>query len=320
MTSTGITTLRIGGLTPARLTVGVISAGRVGAALGAALERAGHVVVACSARSEASRFRVQEFLPDSEILAPVEVAGIAELLILAVPDSQLVGLITELANAGAVRPGAIVVHTSGANGVGILDPLMGLSATRATGSPIGIAIHPAMTFSGGVQDVERLSGTCFGITARDDIGSAVAQSLVLEIGGEPFFVAEQNRILYHAALAHGSNHLVTLVSDALDVLRESLAHSNVSPVPGLGASENSLAERIFAPLLNAALDNCLQNGQQALTGPVARGDATAVAQHLSVLADFDQRIAQGYRALSLRSAQRVGAHQNLLDVLELTND
>ncbi len=48
----------------------------------------------------------------------------------------------------------------------------------------------------------------------DDIGYAIAQSLVLEIGGEPVRVREENRALYHAALAHGSNHLVTLVVDA----------------------------------------------------------------------------------------------------------
>ena len=43
------------GLRPARLTVGIISAGRVGTALGVALERVQHVVVSCSAISRASR-------------------------------------------------------------------------------------------------------------------------------------------------------------------------------------------------------------------------------------------------------------------------
>ena len=42
-----------------------------------------------------------------------------------------------------------------------------------------------------------------GITAADEIGYAIAQSLVLEIGGEPFGVREEARTLYHAALAHG---------------------------------------------------------------------------------------------------------------------
>ena len=56
------------GLRPARLSVGIISAGRVGTALGVALERADHVVVACSAISQASRQRAQRRLPDTAVL------------------------------------------------------------------------------------------------------------------------------------------------------------------------------------------------------------------------------------------------------------
>lgn len=57
------------GLRPARLTVGVVSAGKVGAALGAALERAEHVVAGCSAVSRASRARAARWLPDTPVLA-----------------------------------------------------------------------------------------------------------------------------------------------------------------------------------------------------------------------------------------------------------
>ncbi len=111
------------GLRPARLKVGIVSGGRVGTALGAALERAEHVVVACSAISAASRRLVERRLPDTPVLPVPDVADSAELLLLTVPDSELAGLIGGLAATGAVRPGTIVVHTSGANGVGILAPL-----------------------------------------------------------------------------------------------------------------------------------------------------------------------------------------------------
>ena len=85
------------GLRPARLKVGIISAGRVGTALGVALERADHVVVACSAISHASRQRSARRLPDTPVLAPPDVAAGAELLLLAVPDSELAGLVSGLA-------------------------------------------------------------------------------------------------------------------------------------------------------------------------------------------------------------------------------
>ncbi|MGV9610738.1 Rossmann-like and DUF2520 domain-containing protein [Nocardia xishanensis] len=294
---------------PARLTVGIVSAGRVGSALGAALERAGHVVFGVSAISDASKHRARLRLPDSEILPVEEVAARSELLLLAVPDAELAGLTRGLASAGAVRRGTIVAHTSGANGVGVLAPLAEIGA-------LPLAIHPAMTFTGHDEDISRLGNACFGITAADDIGYAIAQSLVIEMGGEPVRVSEENRALYHAALAHGSNHLVTVVLDAVDALREALSGPGLLGQQIVDDQPNGLAERLLAPLASAALDNALRRGQAALTGPVARGDAEAVAAHLDAMAAVDDRLAAGYRAMSLRTAERAKTNPDLIELLE----
>src|SRR6201991_4319154 len=241
------------GLRPARLKVGIISAGRVGTALGVALERADHVVVSCSAISHASRERARRRLPDTPVATPPDVASGAELLLLAVPDSELAGLVSGLAATSAVRPGTIVVHTSGANGVGILAPL--------TPHCIPLAIHPAMTFTGSDEDVSRLPDTCFGITAADEVGYAIAQSLVLEMGGEPFCVREDARVLYHAALAHAGNHIVAVLADALDALRSALRGSELLGQQLVDDQPGGLAERVIGPLARAALENTLQRGQ-----------------------------------------------------------
>ena len=296
------------GLRPARLKVGIISAGRVGTALGVALERAEHVVVACSAISAASRRLAARRLPDTPVLSVPDVADSAELLLLAVPDSELRGLVNGLAATGAVRRGTIVVHTSGANGVGILAPLTEHGC-------VPLAIHPAMTFTGADEDVARLAETCFGVTAADEIGDAIGQSLVLEIGGEPFRVREDSRTLYHAALAHGSNHIVTLVADAVTALRSALAGQGLLGQETVGEAPGGLAERVIGPLARAALENALQRGRAALTGPVARGDAAAVAAHLAALNDVDPQLAQAYCADSLRTAQRAHAPEEVCDVL-----
>ena len=288
------------GLRPARLKVGIISAGRVGTALGVALERVDHVVVACSAVSDASRQRAERWLPDTPIASAPDVAGSAELLLLAVPDTELAGLVSGLAATSAVRPGTIVAHTSGPNGIGVLAPLTDC---------IPLAIYPAMTFTGSDEDTARLADTCFGITAADDVGYAVAQSLVLEIGGEPFRIAEDARQLYHAALAHAGNHIVTVIADALDALRAAL--------PGeLGLDDpDGIAERVIGPLARAALENTLERGQAALTGPVARGDAVTVASHLAALAAVAPGLTQAYRDNALRTAQRVHAPDAVFEVL-----
>ena len=296
------------GLRPARLSVGIVSAGRVGTALGYALERVGHVVVACSAISEASRLRAQRRLPDSSVLPVPEVAQRAELLLLTVPDAELATLVSGLAATGAVRPGTIVVHASGANGVAILAPLTEQGC-------VPLAIHPAMTFTGSDEDLARLPDACFGITAADEIGYAIGQSLVLEIGGEPFRVPEHARTQYHAALAHASNHLVTLVLDAVDALRAALRGEELLGQELVGDAPGGLAERAVGPLARAALENALQRGQAALTGPVARGDAAAVGAHLNALRALDPQLAQAYRADSLRTAQRAHAPADVFAVL-----
>lgn len=296
------------GLRPARLTIGVISAGRVGTALGAALERSDHVVAACSAVSAASRRRAQRWLPDTAVLPVDEVPTRAELLLLAVPDAELAALVKGLAATGAVRANTIVAHTSGANGVAVLAPLTEQGC-------LPLAIHPAMTFADTDDDVDRLRGTCFGITAADEIGYAIAQSLVLEIGGEPVRVREDARTLYHAALAHSANHLVTVVLDAVEALRAALWGQELLGQQLIDDAPGGVAERIIAPLARAALDNALQRGQAALTGPVARGDAEAVARHLQALTEADPEVAQAYRANALRTARRAHAPQEVLDVL-----
>jgi predicted short-subunit dehydrogenase-like oxidoreductase (DUF2520 family) len=296
------------GLRPARLKVGIISAGRVGTALGQALERADHVVVACSAISQPSRQRARHRLPDTPISPVPDVAAGAELLLLAVPDTELAALVSGLAQTGAVRPGTIVAHTSGVNGVGVLTPLSRQGCTP-------LAIHPAMTFVGSDEDVARLPDTCFGITAADEVGYAIAQSLVLEMGGEPFRVREDARTLYHAALAHAANHLVTVLADALEALRAALRGQELLGQELVGDQPGGIAERILGPLARAALENTLQRGQAALTGPVARGDAAAVADHLSALAEVDPRLAQAYRVNALRTAQRARAADDVFQVL-----
>ena len=168
---------------PARLSVGVVGAGRVGVVLAAALARAGHRVVAVSAVSDASRRRADEMLPGTPVLPPPEVIAAAELVLLTVPDDVLPGLVDGLAAAGDVRTGQLLVHTSGRYGAGVLDP-----ATRRGALPL--ALHPAMTFTGRREDLARLAGACFGITAPDPL-RPIGEALVVEMGGDPQWVEEE---------------------------------------------------------------------------------------------------------------------------------
>ncbi len=290
---------------PARLRVGIIGAGRVGAVLGAALSAAGHDVVAASGLSAASAERAARLLPDVPLLPADQVVAAADLVVLAVPDDTLPGLVAGLAETGAWRAGQLAFHTSGAHGLAVLAP-----AERAGVLPL--ALHPAMTFTGAPEDADRLAGAPFGVTSHPSY-RPVAETLVLEMGGEPFFVAEGDRTLYHAALVTGANHLVTLVAEAADLLRTA------------GVSEPA---RILAPLLTAALDNGLRRGDRGLTGPVSRGDVGTVGRHLETLGQRAPESVAAYVAMARRTTERALAagrlkkHEGapLLDLLAATRD
>jgi predicted short-subunit dehydrogenase-like oxidoreductase (DUF2520 family) len=265
------------------LSIGVIGAGRVGAVLTAALHQAGHPVAAVAGESDASRTRIETLLPSAHIDKPTAVAKAADLLLLTVPDDALDNVVKMLVASGAIRSGQYVVHTSGRHGLDVLQPAIEIGAH-------GIAMHPAMTFTGTDVDLARLAGCVFGVTS----GVAerpVAEELVAELGGRVVWIDEANRPLYHAALAHGANHLVTLVSQAMDVLR---AAGSTDPAGTL------------RPLLTAALANALDYGDAALTGPIVRGDVETVRLHLRSLTAAGQPRAtlESYVAMARATANR----------------
>src|ERR1700753_4460594 len=241
---------------PARLKVGIIGPGRVGAARGVALPRAGHEVVAVAAVPDTSVQRAREHFPEAPLAEPAGVVEAADLVLLTVPDDALAGLISGLVNLGAPVQGRLLAHTSGRYGISVLEP-----ATRQGALPL--ALHPVMTFTGRSDDLQRMRGISYGVTTLDQL-RPVAEVLVIEMDGEPVFIAEERRDLYHAALASAGHHLVTLVTEACDLLQAA------------GAANPA---RMLSPLLYAALDNALRLGDAGPTRPGARGGGGPGAGH-----------------------------------------
>ena len=262
----------------------------MGAVLGAALRRAGHDVRGVSAVSDLSRLRAEALLPGVPVVSPTQAAEGADLVLLAVPDDVLPALVAGLAEVGAIHAGQFVAHPSGRYGVDVLAPAWRVGA-------IPLAMHPVMTFTGTSVDLARLEDCPFGVTSPD-AARPVAEALVVEMGGEPVWVPEEARGLYHAGIAFGANYLMTLVATSLDLLADA------------GIDE---PRRLVAPLLSASLDNALRHGDSALTGPVARGDAQTVALHLDRIAAVSPLAADAYRALARLTADRAVA-AGLIDV------
>jgi predicted short-subunit dehydrogenase-like oxidoreductase (DUF2520 family) len=280
---------------PARATgtrIGVVGAGRVGAVLAAALRAAGHQVVAVAGDSDASRTRAETLLPGVPRRKPTAVSRACDLLLLTVPDDMLANVVTQLAASGAIRPGQHVAHTSGRHGLAVLKPAADVGAHV-------LAVHPAMTFTGTGLDLPRLAGCAFGVTADEPGTVALAETLVSDLRGNLVWVPEDKRTLYHAGLAHGANHLVTLVAQAMELLRDS------------GATDPAATLR---PLLTAALDNALAMGDAALTGPIVRGDVETVRAHLAEIRRHQPDTVPSYVALARATANSAVLDGRLLPI------
>lgn len=270
--------------------IGVVSAGKVGAALGSALRAAGHQIVGAYATSEASVDRVETMLPGVPVLDVRTIVERSEVVLLAVPDDELAGIVDGLAAVGAWHPGQLVVHVAGRFGTDVLAPAVAQGV-------LGIAIHPAMTFTGTTLDVARLQGCPFAVTAPAML-QPIGLALVADMGGEGFVIAEGDRGVYHAALAHGANHVVTVIAQSIRLLKS------------IG-----LENEYLRPLITAAIEGALSSGEALQTGPVVRGDAGTVAEHVETLDTIAEEepdladIPSTYRALADATAQRALARR-----------
>jgi predicted short-subunit dehydrogenase-like oxidoreductase (DUF2520 family) len=270
----------------ADIAVGVVGPGRVGAVLAAALASVGTPVTGWSGRVST---RPATALPPVPRLALVDLVAASGVVLIAVRDDQLPGVVAELAGL-ELRPlpsrqRRIAWHVSGRFGIGVLAPL-GPTAWSA------VAAAPAMTFTGEPADLRRLRGSRWAMTGEPD-GLGSVGGLIAAVGGTTQSVDEADRTLLHAALSLASNHLGTLQRAAADLLR------------GIGIADPTAFLR---PLAEAALDDAW-SAEPRFTGPVSRGDTAAVSEHLRAIRQVgDGPTAALYAALTrATAAQALGA-------------
>lgn len=270
--------------------IGIIGTGRVARAMGMALAaRSQQPMLLWGRNPDAARAVATEIGRGEAIAEPGALIAACDLVILAVADDALSPLIAALAQGAVLDHAPFLFHVSGRSGAGLLEPLRTAGAVTA-------AIHPAMTFTGHpAQEAARMAGAHFAITGSSDDALVQARGVVRQLGGVAVEVMEQHRTLYHAALCHAANHLVTLLAGA----------SGALATAGVGNPQ-----ALLAPLVQAALDNSLDRGFAALSGPLLRGDRDTIADHLAALAQDDPALLPAYRAMALATLdamERTGA-------------
>lgn len=221
-----------------RLSVGIIGAGRVGPVIGAALAGVGHAIIGVTPGSDDDR--VEAILPGVPVLDAPDLVRASQLVVIAVPPSQLASLVAGLADVDAWQPGQLVVHTDPAHGTGVLAPAM-------TRGAIPLAIHPAIAFTGTSIDLRALTGSYAAVTAPAPV-LPIAQALAVELGCEPVVIAEADRAAYAEAIGTATDFSRSIIRQATDLLRsagvaepgrylEALVHTTVDHALAGAAAE-----------------------------------------------------------------------------------
>lgn len=230
----------------------VVGAGRLGLVMAEAVRDAGLDLLGVVARSAGGRARCAE----RGIPAIDDARGAASAILCVADDA--------IDQASSALPGTVrfVAHTSGCAGLDVLEVGRGVALA---------SVHPLHAFTP-ADGGRALSGVSVAVTARDELARAYAFTLARALGGRPFVLEEAVKPLYHAAATLAANGTVAVLDAALACaaaagMREpdaraalaQLAATAVGQVQALGATD-------------------------ALTGPVARGDAGTIRAHRAALA------------------------------------
>ncbi|HEY5429005.1 MAG TPA: DUF2520 domain-containing protein [Solirubrobacteraceae bacterium] len=195
-----------------------------------------------------------------------------DVVLVCVPDA-------EIASAAAlIHPGVPVGHCSGATG---LDVLAGHQA---------FSLHPLMTVTHDAAGV-RFDGAGAAVAGSTAETRALAHALARRLGMRPIEMDPTDRTAYHVAASIASNFLVTLEAAA-----ERLALTA------------GMAREDLLPLVRATVENWARLGpEQALTGPVARGDEETVARQRDAVSDRAPDLLPLFDALVDATRALVGA-------------
>jgi predicted short-subunit dehydrogenase-like oxidoreductase (DUF2520 family) len=224
----------------------------------------------------------------------------ANVVMVCVRDSQLDETIEELivaARAGRIARGAVILHTSA-----IAEPA-GLRTLNDAGFPGG-TFHPLVPFGDPEVSAELLRKGWIGIDGENAAKNA-SRRLAGHIGARTLDIPPGRKPVYHAAAVISSNFPVVLASVAGHLLHD------------IGVPDSSAYQAVES-LMSGALANMKQTlPDDALTGPIMRGDAETVGKHMRALERHGASL-DVYRALSaaaIEIAKHRGVDQKKLAVL-----
>ena len=268
--------------------VSIIGIGRVGGALSIALSRAGFTLDHLVHRdgSVAKAISVQ-LPPNTQFTASTSIPELRSDIVLITTADPDISLVADKL-AGILKPGAVVLHTSGSLSSEVLSGL------AAKGSFTG-SMHPLVSVSDAVSGADNFANVFFCIEG-DETALKAARLIVEALGGTAFSIDSKYKPLYHAAAVTACGHLVALIDVAIEMLSKC-------------GVERAAAKEILLPLIESTIGNLkTQTPENALTGSFARADNAAFERHMASIDGTmsplvrDIYLSLGERSLDLAAA------------------
>jgi predicted short-subunit dehydrogenase-like oxidoreductase (DUF2520 family) len=271
-------------------TLNIIGAGRVGRTLAALWNAQQSFAVrhVLAGSIEAARSAVA-FIGAGTAVQALDDMGAADVWMLTTPDRRIAESGSALAGAGLLRSGDVVFHCSGSLASAALNDASDAGAAVAS-------VHPLKTFADPAEATRTFQGT-YCVMEGESAALDVLGPAFEGIGARLSRIGGERKTLYHAACVLVCNDFTALLEAGLRCFEQ-------AGIP------RETATTMMAPLVRETLDNVVRVGPgDALTGPVARGDALVVEKHLQALGQWDPQITAIYRELGRVGVELARAKQ-----------
>ena len=258
-------------------TLNIIGAGKIGKTLARLwFEHGVFEIGAVMNRSLRSGEEAAKFIGSGKAVTHYHQFPPADITLIAVSDDAIVNCANEYSLV-AGEHSQMVFHLSGA--------LSSCLIQRRTMQPWLVAsAHPIMSFTNSDMAIDSFSGTHCGL--EGDVNAVkLLKKAFRKIGGLPFDIKSDSKMLYHAASVISCNYLVALQSLAIQIFGEA------------GLDEKQ-AMKVLAPIVSKTVENIFELGPKAaLTGPIARGDVDLVQNQINALKNWDAQATDVYSSL-----------------------
>lgn len=253
----------------------LIGAGRLGSSVTFALTREGNCQL--QAIYQRDGIHAKQFiaaLGHGQVFQKLDALPYAPLTVITTPDDVLPTIVKKLASDKKLRSEqtleslkkSIVIHMSGSLSSEVLSPL------RDKGYSVA-SFHPLKAFAErSLENKPYVFKDCDVVYEGDEDAIAFMLPLFEKLGAHFTRVTPELKILYHAGAVMASNYLVTLAAQGIGLMTQA----------GIDAG---IAHKMVARLMQTSLDNVREQPmlEQALTGPLARGDLDVIARHLQAI-------------------------------------